>query len=98
MLVTEALLHRLARHRDYDRRRRAAMTPEQRHQQRERCQAARECILSSKRSDALSRRRENYAIWREIKTDEEREFRSANKFSSLYFFCNLVPLRAKSMR
>ena len=58
------------------------MTPEQRHQQRERHQAVR---VQIPRSDALSRRRENYAMRREIETDEEREFRSANKLNSLYF-------------
>jgi len=65
------------------------MTLEQRHQQRERCQAAREQTMSAERSDALSRRRENYAISREMETNEERQLRSANNSNSLYF-CNLV--------
>jgi len=38
-------------------------------QQRERRQAVREQTSSIKRSDALSRR-ENYAIWQEMDTDE----------------------------
>ena len=41
----------------------------ERHQQRERRQAVREQTSSIKRSDALSRR-ENYAIWQEMDTDE----------------------------
>jgi len=34
--------------------------------------------LGAERSDALSRRRENYAIRQEMETDEERQLRSAN--------------------
>ena len=60
------------------------MTPEQHQQQRERRRALSEQTGSVERNDALSRRRQNYRLRRDMETDEERQSRSAN-FQALTF-------------
>ena len=70
------------------------MMPEQHQQQRERCRALSEQTLSEQtlseqtgsveRNDALSRRRQNYRLRRDMETDEERQSRPAN-FQALTF-------------
>ena len=83
----KTLLYRLARRREYDRCRRAAMTPEQHQQQREWRQALNEQSGRNDQTgnDALSRRRrENYRLRREMETDEERQSRlTANSIKIL---------------
>ena len=54
------------------------MMPEQHQQQRERRRALSEQTGSVERNDALSRRRQNYRLRRDMETDEERQSRSAN--------------------
>ena len=60
------------------------MMPEQHQQQRERRRALSEQTGSVERNDALSRRRQNYRLRRDMETDEERQLRSTN-FQALTF-------------
>ena len=89
-MYIKALLNRLARHREYDRCRHAAMTPEQHQQQKESRQALKE---QSGRNDALGRRRESYGLRWEMETEEERQSKlTANSVKSLIWIKNFPGL------